>query len=282
MPGFEEVSPRVGMLDERALSELERRDPDAALTLLAEMSGATDQRLRRLARALSGRVMVRTASSRGAPRPGAGRIRSRRWEPGVDVDVDASMDELVVSNLAGRAADPAGLRGPGWVRPATAISLVVDRSGSMGGARLATAAVAAAAVALRGIDDYSVVAFGSAVRVVKAQRQPRAVDSVVDDLLSLRGHGRTDLAAALRAAARELSDSAASRRIVLLLSDGRATTGEDPLPAARALDELLVLAPVGPDESGAQARALARAVGGRVAEVTGPSAVPAAIRALWP
>ncbi len=202
IPGFEEVSPRVGMLDERALSELERRDPDAALTLLAEMSGATDERLRRLARALSGRVMVRAASPRGAPRPGAGRIRSRRWEPGVDVDVDASLDELVASNLAGRAADPAGLRGPGWVRPATAISLVLDRSGSMGGARLATAAVAAAAVALRGIDDYSVIAFGSAVRVVKAQRQPRAVESVVDDLLSLRGHGRTDLAAALRAAAR--------------------------------------------------------------------------------
>lgn len=282
MAGFDEVSPRLGMLDERAFSELERRDPDAALTLLAEMSGATDERLRRLARALSGRVMVRAASPRGAPRPGAGRIRLRRWEPGVDVDVDASLDELMASNLAGRAADPAGLRGPGWTRPATAISLVLDRSGSMGGARLATAAVAAAAVALRDIEDYSVIAFGSSVRIVKAQRQPRAVESVVEDLLSLRGHGRTDLAAALRAAARELSESTASRRITLLLSDGRATTGDDPVAAARALDELLVLAPVGPDESGEQARALARAVGGRAAEVSGPSAVPVAIAGLWP
>lgn len=282
LPGFEEVSPSVGVLDEQALSALERRDPDAALTLVAEMSGATDERLRRLARALAGRVMVRAASPRGAPGPGIGRIRPTRWQPGVDIDVDESMEALLPAALSGRAPDAEQLRGPGWTRPVTAVCLVVDRSGSMGGERLATAAVAAAAVALRSVEDYSVIAFGSVVTTVKAQRQPREVERVVRDLLALRGHGRTDLAAALRAASAQLEQSRATRRIVLLLSDGRSTAGDDPVPAARAVDELLVLAPVGGDEPAAEARSLARASGGRFAEVAGPSGIPAAIASLWP
>lgn len=271
----------MGMLDEQALSALERHDPDAALTLVAEMSGATDERLRRLARALAGRIMVRAASPRGASRPGVGRIQPTRWQPGVDIDVDESMEALLPAALAGRVPDAEQLRGPGWTRPATAVCLVVDRSGSMGGERLATAAVAAAAVALRSPDDYSVIAFGSAVSTVKAQGQSREVERVVGDLLSLRGHGRTDLAAALRAAAAQLEQSRATRRIVLLLSDGRSTAGDDPVPAARAVDELLVLAPVGGDESGDQAQSLARVAGGRFAEVAGPSGIPAAVASLW-
>ena len=140
----------MGVLDEQALNDLERRDPDAALTLLAEMSGATDERLRRRARAIAGRIMLRAASRRGVPRPGVGRIGSMRWQPGVDIDVDESMDALLPAAIAGRALDAEDLRGPGWIRPATAVALVIDRSGSMGGERMATAAVAAAAVALRG------------------------------------------------------------------------------------------------------------------------------------
>ncbi|WP_292834205.1 vWA domain-containing protein [Microbacterium sp.] len=270
------------MLDEEALSALEQRDPDAAMTLVAEMSGATDRRLRLLARALAGRIMVRAASPRGAPRPGIGRIRPTRWQPGVDIDVDESMDTLLSAALTGSAPDAERLRGPGWSRPATAVCLVVDRSGSMGGERLATAAVAAAAVALRSADDYSVIAFGSAVKTVKAQGQPREVERVVEDLLQLRGHGRTDLAAALRAATAQLETSRATRRMVLLLSDARSTSGDDPLPAARALDELLVLAPVGATESGDQARSFARTSGARFAEVAGPSGIPAAVASLWP
>lgn len=282
LPGFREVSPQVGVLDEQALNDLERRDPDAALTLIAEMSGATDEQLRRRARAIAGRIMLRAASPRGAARPGIGRIRSTRWQPGVDIDVEESMDALLPAAIAGHAPDVAQLRGPGWIRPATAVALIIDRSGSMGGERLATAAVAAAAVALRAADDYSVIAFGSGVRTLKPQRRPMPAERVVADLLALRGHGRTDLAAALRAAVTQLNDSAAPRRIALLLSDGRATAGDDPVVAARAVEELLVLAPIGGEETGAQARSLARTVGAAYAEVTGPHSIPAAIAAVWP
>ena len=153
----------------------------------------------------------------------------------------------------------------------------VDRSGSVGGDRLATAALAAAAVALRASSDRSVVAFNDVAVVVEAQDEVRPVEDVVGALLGLRGAGTTDLSLALGAAHQQLARSPSTRRVTVLLSDGRPTTGPDPLPAARRLDELVVLAPAGDAE---QAQALARAVGGRCVEVTGPADVPRALRAL--
>ena len=56
--------------------------------------------------------------------------------------------------------------------------------------------------------------------------------AVVDDLLRLRGQGTTDLAGALTAAARQLDRSRAKRRVTILMSDCRATTGADAIPRA--------------------------------------------------
>ena len=56
MAGFDEVSPEVGTLDPDAFDELLEGDPDAALGLLAAMTGATDEGLRALARRLAGRM----------------------------------------------------------------------------------------------------------------------------------------------------------------------------------------------------------------------------------
>ena len=49
---FQEISPEVGVLDEDAFADALRDDPDDTLTLLAELTGATDEKLRELARLL--------------------------------------------------------------------------------------------------------------------------------------------------------------------------------------------------------------------------------------
>lgn len=182
-------------------------------------------------------------------------------------------------DAAARAGPPVleELRATAWARPSLALSLVVDRSGSVGGERLATAALAAAAVALRAPEDHSVLAFNDRAVVLKAQDARRPVEQVVDALLALRGHGTTDLALALDAARRQLARTGAARKVTVLLSDARPTTGPDPLPAARRLDELVVLAPAGDAE---QARDLAAAAGARVEELSGPSDVPRALHVL--
>ncbi len=151
---FDDVSPEVGELDEDAFDQAMADDPDAAMALLADLTGATDQRLRELARRLAGRVVV-DLSRRGPTRPrGVGKLRLQRFDGGEgDLDVDASIDAVAVAAAHGGAPDLDELRARAWHRPGTALCLLVDRSGSMGGERLATAAVAAAAVAWRAPED---------------------------------------------------------------------------------------------------------------------------------
>jgi len=272
-PRFEQVSPEVGELDESAVEEGMRDDPDEMLAMLADLVGATDRRLRELAKRLAGKLFIDIAR-RGPVRPrGVGVLRELPYRPdGGDLDIDASMEAI----LEGRGAtiDAERLRVRGWVRPSTALCLLVDRSGSMGGKPLATAALAAAAVSSRSPEDYSVLAFGKHVVVAKGQLTPKSSDLVVTDVLSLRGFGTTDLAGALRVAGEQLSRSRAGRKVTVLLSDCRATVDGDPVAAAAALTELVIVAPEADCD---EAMAFATRTGARCLTISGPSQVADAL-----
>ena len=99
----------------------------------------------------------------------------------------------------------------------------------------------------------------------------------VERELALRGHGTTGLAAALHAAHVQLAGARARRRVTVLLSDCRVTDEVDALPAARTLDELVILAPAGDD---AEARRLAQEAGARIAAIASVLDVPAALNRL--
>lgn len=275
---FEQVSPEVGELDESAVDDAMDDDPDAMLALLADLTGATDPKLRDLAKRLAGRLFLDVAK-RGPIRPrGIGKMATLPYRPDAgDIDLDASVSAIVESRAARSAIDPEELKVRTWVRPGTAIALCVDRSGSMGGEPLATSAVATAAVAWRSPEDYSVITFGKDVVVVKSQESSKGSELVVNDVLALRGFGTTDLAGALRTANEQLSRSRAGRRIAVVLSDCRATVEGDVAAAARGLDEVVIIAPA---EDDLEARALAAQIGARVATVAGPSDVPAALQSV--
>ena len=274
-PDFDQVSPDVGDLDEVSFDELMASDPDETLALLADMTRATDARLRELARRLAGRLVLDVAR-RGPARPrGVGRIDTATYQPDAgDLDFDASSEAIVEARAAQSGVDPERLRVRRWVQPRTAVCLLVDRSGSMTGRPLATSAVAAAAVAFRAPDDFSVVSFAKDAVVVKSQDVPAPMETVVDGVLALRGHGTTDLAGALQAAAQQLARSTAARKITVLLSDCRATEPGDVVVVASALDELAIVAPEGDADA---AEELAGAVGATVTTVTGPTGAAAAL-----
>lgn len=272
---FDEISPEVGELDEEALSRALEDDPDETLALLADLTGATDPKLRELARRLAGRLFLDLAKRGPASPRGVGRLRTQRYRPdGGDLDVDASLDALVAARARSSAVDPDDLRVRSWSTPGTAICLLVDRSGSMTGGPLATAAVAASAVAWRSPDDYSVLSFGKDVVAAKSQDATKSNEGVIDSVLALRGFGITDVAGALTAAADQLSRSKAGRKITVLLSDCRATAPGDVHAAARRLDELMIVAP---DSDDVEARELAEQVGARFTNVSGPSDAAAAL-----
>lgn len=274
-PHFDEISPEVGELDEDAVESALEEDPDDTLALLADLTGATDPKLRELARRLAGRLFL-DLSKRGPAAPrGVGQLRTQRYRPdGGDLDVDASIDALVSARAQRSAVDPDDLRVRAWSTPGTAICLLVDRSGSMTGRPLATAAVTCAAVAWRSPQDYSVLSFGKDVVAAKSQDVAKSNEGVIDAVLALRGFGTTDVAAALTAAADQLSRSRAGRKITILLSDCRATAPGDVIGAARRLGELVIVAPESDD---VEARELAARVGARITTVSGPSDAAAAL-----
>ncbi|MBI4884016.1 MAG: VWA domain-containing protein [Actinobacteria bacterium] len=249
-----------------------REDPDETLALLADLVGATDERLRELAKRLAAKVFVDIARGARDASRGVGLLRTLAYQPdGGDLDIDASLEGMrVAAHNGGHTVDPDLLRVRGWVHPRTALCLLVDRSGSMEGKPLATAALAAAAVASLAPSDYSVLAFGRDVVVSKGQLSQKPSERVVGDLLSLRGFGTTDLASALVAARSQLDRSGAGRKIAVLLSDCRATVAGNAAAVAAGLDELVIVAPESDCEG---AIAFAAGIGAKCLTVSGPSVV---------
>lgn len=264
------------MLDEAAFAVVFRDEPDAAVALLVEMSKATDERLRHAARRLARQLMLDIARRGVARGRGIGKLRRQPADAGGDLDLDASMPVLTDAAAARRVPQADELTATHWARPELALCLLVDTSGSMTGARLATAALTAAACAWRAPAEYAVVSFARKTELIRPLYSTRSKDAVVDSVLALRGHGVTALATALREASRQLAASRAARRVVVLLSDCRATDDEDPVPAARGCPELIVLAPA--DDS-ADAEHFARQAGARWAPLSGAAAAPAALAA---
>jgi magnesium chelatase subunit D len=262
---LEDVSPAVGRLDERAFSELLRNDADAAVALIADLSAATDPALRAQARKLAARVLVR------AGRLGPESTRGyRRLQPGPargDGDLDL---ERTLERAGGRPRHAEELVVRRWTAPRRAVCLLVDHSGSMEGHAVGLAAMAAAAVVLNRPEraGCSVIAFAADALVLQRQAEPRPPAALVDDLMSLRGRGRTDLALALCTAARELAGARGAERRAIVLSDCRVTAGGDPLAATGGLDRVDVLGPSADPDAVAAGRALARRAGGRYLPAT--------------
>jgi hypothetical protein len=264
-PGFEQVSPQAGRLDARALQTQFARDSDAALALLADLAVATDPALRRQARRVARRLLPALGRA-GQRRQGTRRIVARTGALEGDLDLDRTLER----SLGRRPRDSRELVARQFVAAPRTVCLLVDRSGSMSGHSVALAAVAAAAVVSAAGERLrcSVVAFASEPLVLLPYDRARPASAVVDDLLSLRGHGTTDLARALAVASQQLEHAPAAGRAAMLLSDALYTKGDDPLQAAGALDCLHVLGTSSTPDSVAAGRALARRGRGRYLPAT--------------
>ncbi|MDN5858403.1 MAG: VWA domain-containing protein [Pseudonocardia sp.] len=266
---FDEVSPELGELDAEAFDDALATDPEAAAALLADLAVATDRQLRAAAQRLAGRVFIRLGRVGPARSRGTRRMGSARRADG-DLDLDRTLD--------GWTPDATGRPGPDdivtrtWTAHRRAVCLVVDISGSMQGLAVALAAVAAAGVVVANEQgplplQPSVLAFSSGTKVLQAQGVRRPPEELLAELVALRGHGTTDLAAGLREASRQLAGAVADERVVVLLSDCLHTSGGEPAEALGGIDRLHVLVPLGGAEAEAAAGALAARAGGRAQTV---------------
>jgi Mg-chelatase subunit ChlD len=270
---FSEISPEVGVLDEEAMSRALASDP-AAFELLAAMTSATDERLRAAAIRLGSRIVLDRARAGPAAMRGSSRLRPVRGAPDGDLDLDATIDGVADARGAARPVTLDDLTTVHWARPRTAFAVVVDTSGSMTGARLAAAATVAAACALRAPREHAVLSFAATPDIIRPLVSDVTPAAVAERLLRLRGHGVTRLADALQAARRQLAPARAQRRVVILLSDCRSTDDDDTVETARALPELIILAPADDHE---QAAELAELAGARWAALAHPLEAAAAL-----
>ncbi len=263
---FAELSPEVGLLDEQAARRALGEDP-ASFELLAAMTVATDERLREAAIRLSSALVLERARAGLVSMRGVSRLRPARGALDGDLDIDASVEGVSAARTEARPVAHDDLTTVQWARPRTAFAVVVDRSGSMSGGRLAAAATVAAACALRSPAEHAVLSFAGTVDVIRPLVSDIQPATVAERLLRLRGHGVTRLAAALQAAGEQLAQARARRRVVILLSDCRSTDEDDTEQTARRLPELIILAPADDHD---QAAHLASVTGARWAALAHP------------
>ena len=148
---------------------------------------------------------------------------------------------------------------------------------------LATAVVTAAALACRcGPDDeLAIVAFWSVAVVLRRITSVEAPLHVLDALFDLRGGDTTDLAGGLRAALAQAVMARPGRRDILVLTDGLATAGDDPVSVAATASAhgaaVHVLALTVDAEATDACHRIADAGGGRMAALLHPADAPAAV-----
>ncbi len=270
---FGDISPGVGRLDERAFKAALADEPDRALALLASMSNAVDEELRQRALTMACSVFIDLVREPGRV-GGSGRLVSRPLRPGSggDLDVDWSPADLALQRRGVLSGDePHEI---GWSRPVTSACLVIDRSGSMSGAALATAALATAAVCLRLPRRHAVISFAGDVTRQVSLDDDLDPEATITQILGLRGHGTTNLRGGLEAALSVAEGAPAGRHVTVLLSDCRATDVDGVEAAAAALPELAILAPTFEPED---ARRLAGAADARLELLEGPNGVVSAL-----
>jgi Ca-activated chloride channel homolog len=163
-------------------------------------------------------------------------------------------------------------------QPSVALSLVIDRSGSMSGLpmEMAKAAAKAAVDVLQPDDLVEVIAFDSSptryVKMTPAKRKGR----IGTDIARIQPGGGTEIFPALDAAYQDLSVTAARKKHVILLTDGKAPVGgiRDVVQAMAAEGITVTSVGLGNDLDDGLLTMIKDVGGGRYHKVPDPASLP--------
>lgn len=162
--------------------------------------------------------------------------------------------------------------------PSVAISLVIDRSGSMSGLpmEMAKAACRATVGTLQGDDLVEVIAFDSVPkRFVKIQ-PARYRSRIQNEIMRIQSGGGTAIFPALDMAYQDISVARARKKHVILLTDGRADTQgiRDLVQAMLAESITVTTVGLGDAADSDLLRMIAETGGGRYHHVPDPNSLP--------
>ncbi len=163
-------------------------------------------------------------------------------------------------------------------RFATALALVIDRSGSMNGQKMEICKSAAVAtVELLGRKDYiCVVAFDSAAHVIVPMTRADSKGTINAQIATLHGSGGTNIQPGMTEGHRALADVKAKVKHMIVLSDGQTSGGGYQAMATRMQSEGMTVSTVavGSGANGALMQTIASAGGGKFYQTLDPTNIP--------
>jgi Ca-activated chloride channel family protein len=159
-----------------------------------------------------------------------------------------------------------------------ALALVIDKSGSMAGAKmeLTKEAARATAEAMPASDQIAVVTFDSqATPVVRLQRAASR-QRIFGDIARIHASGGTNILAGLREAVDELLPARARKKHIILLSDGQSPYDEIPDLVDAAASARITMSAVGVGDGADQTllKMVAARGGGRFYHTRDPASIP--------
>ncbi len=179
------------------------------------------------------------------------------WPEDGELDLDSTLERP-------RPWAPIDLRLTRLVPREVDVVAILDMSLSMTGEKIALVAVAAAILRLR-LEHVAVVAFDTHPHVLVRVGEDVAPRELVRRVLSVPAQGYTNIEGGLAAALAQLRRSTRRERVGLLLTDGVANVGHDPVGAAGRMPRLHVVHVGDHHPQGARAcRAMAQAGRGRL------------------
>ncbi len=189
------------------------------------------------------------------------RAVERAWPEEGDLDLDRTLEHLVAPPRSFLAHDLRLVRSEAREVDVVAI---LDLSLSMGGEKLALLAVATAILRLK-LEHVAVVGFDSGAHVLVRVGERVSPRELVRRVLDVPAQGHTNIEAGLVAAADELRRGTHREHVGVLLTDGLANVGRDPLLVAGRFPRLHVVQLGGHHPQGSRTcRALAERGRGRV------------------
>ena len=198
-----------------------------------------DEKQRKAIKEIAIRAILRRALNTLGPTKRSAKLKRETYRFGADeIDLESTLDQILgkeeyqVEDIIVQTREKKKLAG----------TLMVDTSLSMAGEKLAVASVGASMLALELKDDnYAVVTFESRARVLKAMRERKDAQSVIEELLETPATGDTNMEDGLRVGLIELQKVAAGERLGIMITDGQCTGGFHPEKVAAKYPKLCVM-----------------------------------------